>query len=44
MAAIYTARARLKTFIVTGMMIGGPIALTYQVDNYPDFQDIITGP
>ena len=43
-AAIYTARANLKTLVVTGPMIGGQIALTYQVDNYPGFPETITGP
>jgi thioredoxin reductase (NADPH) len=43
-AAIYAARANLKTLIVTGPMIGGQIALTYQVDNYPGFPETITGP
>ena len=43
-AAIYTARARLRTLVVTGPMVGGQIALTYQVDNYPGFPLGITGP
>jgi thioredoxin reductase (NADPH) len=43
-AAIYTARARMKTLVVTGQMIGGQIALTYQVDNYPGFPEGVTGP
>ena len=43
-AAIYAARANLKTLVVTGPMIGGQIALTYQVDNYPGFPETITGP
>lgn len=36
-AAIYTARARFKTLVITGPMVGGQIALTYQIDNYPGF-------
>jgi thioredoxin reductase (NADPH) len=43
-AAIYSARANLKTLVVTGPMVGGQIALTYQVDNYPGFPETITGP
>jgi len=43
-AAMYTARAKLKTILVTGPTIGGQIALTYQVDNYPGFPQGITGP
>jgi thioredoxin reductase (NADPH) len=36
-AAIYTARAKFKTLVITGPMVGGQIALTYQIDNYPGF-------
>ncbi|MCW3992908.1 MAG: hypothetical protein NWE79_09365 [Candidatus Bathyarchaeota archaeon] len=43
-AAMYTARARLRTLVVTGQMIGGQIALTYQVDNYPGFPEGTSGP
>lgn len=43
-AAIYTARARLRTLVVTGDMVGGQIALTYQVDNYPGFPEGLSGP
>jgi thioredoxin reductase (NADPH) len=43
-AAIYTARARLDTLVITGPMVGGQIALTYKVDNYPGFPEGTTGP
>jgi thioredoxin reductase (NADPH) len=43
-AAMYTARAKLSTLVVTGQMIGGQISFTYQVDNYPGFPEGITGP
>jgi thioredoxin reductase (NADPH) len=41
---MYTARARLRTLVVTGPMTGGQIALTYQVDNYPGFPEGTSGP
>ncbi len=41
--AIYAAREKLKTLVVTGSMVGGQIALTYEVDNYPGFPDGVTG-
>lgn len=41
---MYTARARLRTLVVTGQMIGGQIALTYQVENFPGFPEGISGP
>lgn len=43
-AAIYAARAKLKTLVATGPMVGGQISLTYQVDNYPGFPNGVTGP
>jgi len=41
---MYAARAKLRTLVITGRMVGGQIALTYQVDNYPGFPDGVTGP
>jgi len=43
-SALYVARARLRTLVITGQMVGGQIAFTYQVDNYPGFPDGISGP
>jgi thioredoxin reductase (NADPH) len=43
-AAIYAARAKMRTLVVTGPMVGGQIALTYQIDNYPGFPEGLTGP
>lgn len=42
-AAIYTTREDLKTVLVEKGVIGGLAAITDQVDNYPGFEDGITG-
>ncbi len=42
-AALYAARAGLKTLVVERLAAGGQMALTHQVDNYPGFEDGVDG-
>lgn len=42
-AAIYTARAELKTIVFEGNIAGGQIAKTDSVENYPGFPEGISG-
>ena len=42
-AALYTARAGLDTLVIEKMSVGGQMALTGDIDNYPGFADGIDG-
>ncbi|MBN2333524.1 MAG: thioredoxin-disulfide reductase [Deltaproteobacteria bacterium] len=42
-AGLYAARARLKTVVLEKMMLGGQVATTETVENYPGFTDPLIG-
>ena len=42
-AALYAARAGMSVLVLERMSVGGQMALTHQVDNYPGFDEGIDG-
>jgi len=42
-AAIYAARAKLHTVVVDEGLIGGQVATTFQVANYPGTNGVVRG-
>ncbi len=42
-AALYTARATLNPLVIAGHELGGQIALTHEIENYPGFPEPLGG-
>ncbi|MFK7805967.1 MAG: thioredoxin-disulfide reductase [Anaerolineae bacterium] len=42
-AAMYTGRAMLEPVVIVGDQLGGQIALSSEVENYPGFDEVISG-
>lgn len=42
-AAMYTGRAMLEPVVIVGDQLGGQIALSSEVENYPAFDEVVSG-
>ena len=43
-AAVYAGRAELKTILLERALLGGQVAMTHAIENYPGFPEGIDGP
>lgn len=42
-AALYTARANLDPLVIVGKLLGGQVAQTHEIENYPGFVEALSG-
>ncbi len=42
-AALYTARGKLNPLVIAGHELGGQVALTHEIENYPGFPEGLSG-